>query len=471
MRKYNLFCLIFSTIYIYGYSSEYSNNSVVTIQIKAKEYKNQSLYYDYFQGVNFGKNQINLDSNGIGSANILFKENFFGNLFLGRIKLSFYFDCGCDLFLNVDKGKLSFSGKGAEINNYLLKSQELLNQLTDSVKIIDDFFSSTDKFIRLADHCQNEINILFDKNYKNISPNKELDYLLRNCTLASILLAKEKYLLNFEQKEIDSLNLEFKLGLTENNLLKDTLLINNPTGDFIDYLFLNRERSLRKSVKFTRGDQDGYIVRCFKEIDGATQYSEKIREYVMFNFFNYMLDSGGPCPSLDSIAKKLKEQYPSSENLLILENKYNEIAHLMPNNRSPVLRGVSPEGKEVSLNDFKDKVIFVDIWATWCSPCIAALPHIIELQKNYIYRNDIVFIFLSHDRKDGKWERYLSDHPEFKGIQLRAREEDKVLEKEWKVNGIPRYILIDKKGKILDAFANNLSDVKLKGMIEHALLK
>jgi thiol-disulfide isomerase/thioredoxin len=278
---------------------------------------------------------------------------------------------------------------------------------------------------------------------------------------------------NFEQKEIDSLNLENKLGLAENNLLKDTFLIKYPTGDFLDYLWQNRERYLRKSVTFTRGDIDKYIVKCFKVVEGATQYSKEIKEYELFNYIFYMLDSGGPSPVLDSIAGKLEEKYPAcSEYLAMLTDKYKKLSPLMPGNPAPHLQGISPEGKVYSLNDFKDKVIFIDIWATWCGPCIEALPHIIELQKKFIENNEVVFIFLSHDGKEGKWDKYLSDHPEFKGVHLRARkEEDRPFETLWKVTGIPRYMIIDKQGKIIDAFARQSSYEKLKGVIEQALLK
>ena len=41
------------------------------------------------------------------------------------------------------------------------------------------------------------------------------------------------------------------------------------------------------------------------------------------------------------------------------------------------------EGKKVSLSDFKGKVIILDFWATWCVPCKAEIPRVIELQKRY----------------------------------------------------------------------------------------
>ena len=52
-------------------------------------------------------------------------------------------------------------------------------------------------------------------------------------------------------------------------------------------------------------------------------------------------------------------------------------------------------GKNVSLQDYKGKVVFINFWATWCPPCIAEMP---SLQKLYNdYQNKVVFLFVTTD--------------------------------------------------------------------------
>jgi thiol-disulfide isomerase/thioredoxin len=57
---------------------------------------------------------------------------------------------------------------------------------------------------------------------------------------------------------------------------------------------------------------------------------------------------------------------------------------------------IDSHGKIISLSDLKDKVIFLNYWATWCPPCIAEMPSISKLHKEI--GNDVAFILLSFDK-------------------------------------------------------------------------
>ncbi|WP_339660480.1 TlpA disulfide reductase family protein [uncultured Polaribacter sp.] len=60
------------------------------------------------------------------------------------------------------------------------------------------------------------------------------------------------------------------------------------------------------------------------------------------------------------------------------------------------LKLMDSNGKITSLSDLKDKVIFLNYWATWCPPCIAEMPSISKLHKEM--GNDVAFILLSFDK-------------------------------------------------------------------------
>lgn len=127
-------------------------------------------------------------------------------------------------------------------------------------------------------------------------------------------------------------------------------------------------------------------------------------------------------------------------------------------------------GKNVSLSDFKGKVVLVDVWATWCSPCRGEIPHLKKLERD-MHGKDVVFLGVSVDEaKDKqKWLDFI-DQEKLGGIQLHASGWSKIT-KDYKIKGIPRFMLFDKNGNIVSADAPRPSSSELKKMIETELNK
>ena len=127
-------------------------------------------------------------------------------------------------------------------------------------------------------------------------------------------------------------------------------------------------------------------------------------------------------------------------------------------------------GKEVSLSDFKGKVVLVDVWATWCGPCRGEIPHLKKLEEE-MYGTDVVFIGVSVDEaKDKqKWLDFV-EKEELKGVQLLASGWSKIT-KDYKITGIPRFMVFDRKGNVVTVDAPRPSDPALKKMLEEELKK
>ena len=128
-------------------------------------------------------------------------------------------------------------------------------------------------------------------------------------------------------------------------------------------------------------------------------------------------------------------------------------------------------GHSHALSDYKGKVVLVDVWATWCSPCKAEIPHLEKLIEHYHDNPDVVFISVSIDNlKDkDKWENFVKEH-ELKGIQLLADEAFKSqILLDYEITGVPRFMLFDKEGKIVSVNAPRPSNPMLKELIEQYL--
>ncbi len=108
--------------------------------------------------------------------------------------------------------------------------------------------------------------------------------------------------------------------------------------------------------------------------------------------------------------------------------------------------------KMIALEDFKGKYVYIDVWSTRCGPCIAEIPYIKELQQEFKDKN-IVFVSVSLDNSRSAWEKMVKDR-ELKGVQLFAMHDwESTINKDYNIKGIPRFIMIDKEGKIVDATA------------------
>lgn len=120
-------------------------------------------------------------------------------------------------------------------------------------------------------------------------------------------------------------------------------------------------------------------------------------------------------------------------------------------------------GGTTSLTDLKGSYVYIDVWATWCAPCRAEIPYLKEVEEEYSQKN-IKFVSLSIDKvaDHDKWTAMV-EKENLQGIQLFADNAwASQFVKDYKINGIPRFILIDKEGNVISADAPRPSSEQLK---------
>lgn len=123
---------------------------------------------------------------------------------------------------------------------------------------------------------------------------------------------------------------------------------------------------------------------------------------------------------------------------------------------------INHAGGTSSLSDFRGKYVFLDIWATWCGPCLAQVPFLKEVEKKYQGKN-IQFVGISIDTKEmeNAWRKMVTDK-ELDGVQLLAIGGwGSSIIKDYQIIAIPRFILIDPEGKIINSNAPHPSSPDL----------
>ena len=117
----------------------------------------------------------------------------------------------------------------------------------------------------------------------------------------------------------------------------------------------------------------------------------------------------------------------------------------------------------------KNKLTYVDFWASWCAPCRAEMPDSKKLRDEYASKG-VNFVYISTDENAADWDKAnkkigLPDDLSF----LLPNSVESKLVKQFKVNAIPRYMLINKNGKVIDADALRPSDKEIRGVLNELL--
>ncbi|HBN6702598.1 TPA: redoxin family protein [Elizabethkingia anophelis] len=136
---------------------------------------------------------------------------------------------------------------------------------------------------------------------------------------------------------------------------------------------------------------------------------------------------------------KNKEDMPKNENITT-----EKVAEL----ENPATSGISfkdKEGKTVSLNELKGKVVFINFWATWCPPCIQEMPSINKLKQSFKDNEEIVFLMVDVDNKMEKSTAFMAKN----GYDLPVYVPAGNIPPEYLGEAIPTTVILDKSGDMI----------------------
>lgn len=135
---------------------------------------------------------------------------------------------------------------------------------------------------------------------------------------------------------------------------------------------------------------------------------------------------------------------------------FEQYENILPGKPSPQATLKDTAGVAHTLDEFRGKVLVIDVWATWCSSCLKKFPAYMELHNKYANSDEIEFITISIDRSNKKehWKNTLLRF----GLEGLTNlfpdcEEESPFESQYHISGIPRYIVIDQAGNIVTAYA------------------
>ena len=165
-----------------------------------------------------------------------------------------------------------------------------------------------------------------------------------------------------------------------------------------------------------------------------------------------------------------------------LENKWNTIANKQkanlkklntPNRTVGILTNLVNDNEltfEQILLRNKGKIVLVDFWASWCAPCRREMPYLKDLKRKF-NEDEFKVIEISIDKDYSAWVRASE-------LESLSKEEENYIISNWKksslyenfkIETIPRYLLFDKNGKIINDDAPRPSENELKKLIKASI--
>lgn len=358
-----------------------------------------------------------------------------------------YLRPGDKLSLTIDTDEfdesITYSGGGAEINNY--KASLVLME--------DTIISTRQQYMLPPDSFELMIQQITDwkiaalQTFK-ISDKDFIDY-TQGEFLWSDRLAKLSYQDNYEYLTGEHVELPWGFFAFESEIdLNDSTQLVYPSFQ----RFIGRKVSLLASEQFenredsTKTYYDFYLPILDKIVGIA-----KVREDMIFSMLNMNYTDLGEEQQTIMYQKWLLLN-PKKERLDQINEQIAKLDKLKPGQPAPTFTYMSIDGDAVSLEDFRGKLVYVDVWATWCGPCIREHPYMEKLQERFEGK-DVVFIAVSTDSSPEPWKKMVREK-ELGGIHLYAPGAwNSTIIENYLIKGIPRFILIDQDGNLVNSDA------------------
>ena len=375
--------------------------------------------------------EVKMDADGNFSAEVIGAEEGIYTLWDSVESTKVYVYPNKDLKMTMDTKmfdeSIVYEGEGAAASNYLVK-----------------------KYI-----FEEENNV----DYKELYSMEEADFVAKISGMAKIQLSLlmqdnklDENFVNSMKKSIDYSRLNYISNYKSAHSYYAKKPDFEPSADFLkplENIAMDNEKDYKNSQEYKNLVASYYT--SGDVLDNITKLESLKNDYIKNDLLGTVQYSMRPgIENLDEVYNRLSKLTTDDKFNTDLKAKYEKYLGLAPGNASPLFNYPDTEGRMVSLEDLKGKVVYVDVWATWCGPCLGEIPSLKILESEYHGKN-IEFVSISIDRvaDHGKWLKMVS-YKELKGIQLFA-------DKDWKsqfaqdygIEGIPRFILIDQSGNIV----------------------
>lgn len=397
-----------------------------------------------------------LDENGNFEFNMELDDAGFYMIRHGRKRNILYLAPGDKLKFEVEAenlgDNLNFSGTGQDINVFLMNEKTFLAELKPANDLL--YGLNEELFIRkTADILKSW------QDYINEQENLSAEFKETESTVALYDWALTRIYYQdahryFADEDSFKVSDNYYSFVDDLDLNKAELLRLHNFRNFIQHNYTRIGNEMYTADSNYANNDLGEILSNYEAAKSAYNNSD-IKSYALFKVMKDQLDYYG-IKDMNELYQNFLSDCNNESYKNYITEKYEKWLTIEPGKLAEDFTYPDMDGNEFSLSDFKGKYVYLDVWATWCGPCKLEIPHLDTL-VNDLKENNVEIISISVDEDKEAWvEMISSDQPAW--LQLYAGSWNTAVANFFQIRSIPRFILLDRDGKIIDANAQRPSE-------------
>jgi len=420
-----------------------------------------------------------LDSTGYFTAEFNLENPGFYSFRHGGENSGMYLQPGFRINITLETGKfdetISYEGTGSEYNNYLaglyLLNEELAEVYHYHERYLKDAATYADK---LAEATSQKIEYANTVGLKMKLDKEFVDEQCMGFRYEEYIALADYRMLAAYYQEIDIEDVEMPEGYLaigdDLPMDNEAMLEHQPYVRYVKSRLRTAAQDEMAAMENAGEDVSDELLAHSVKMKLADEMltTEKVKNHFLHAAMMDVVNRSGT-QDLTELVAEFKTLCSDQECVTAVEEEVASWRHLWEGEPAPGFEYASIDGEQVSLASLNGTAVYIDVWATWCGPCKREIPHLKDLEHD-MHGQNVAFVSVSVDEDKEAWQAMVADK-ELGGIQLfgDAAWESSIC-KDYKIRGIPRFILIGTDGNIISADAPRPSSgEEIREMIESAM--
>lgn len=374
-----------------------------------------------------------------------------------------YLEPGVNLTITFDasamENTIAFSGEGSAENNYIKIKYEMKENIYGKTNLDEMralYTLPEAEFLALHDRYTQKMNAVWDDTLLQNALFMEAERQDLKHHINNMIWMYPRYYKHFTENSDFETSEDFPVVTLDFKTLSEADYYHSlPYRNLVGNMFGHQvyEDSDTDTKPIDRG------IAILKSLNSQLLKNELIRS-LMYEF-------NASLPNMEAVYQQLLSLTTNESFKKELTEKFEGQKNLVVGKPSPSFDYLNYEGGTTSLASLAGKYVYIDVWATWCGPCIREIPALLTLEKDY-HEANIHFVSISIDaEKDyDKWRTMVAEKS-LGGIQLFADKDwSSDFVKAYGIDGIPRFILVGPDGNIVTADAPRPSSPDIRALFD-----